>query len=118
VSCDASRFAAVHRREEATRAIWDLREDALTLGHIELSRGPNGWLLDMLWLLFSPDDEILLAPLRDAFTKHFGAPQDKTMGPQSNTVLRWRGSDRSVRVMADVPGDRDLRVYGVRIGRL
>jgi hypothetical protein len=105
-------------REEATRAAWDLLEGALTFGHIELSRGPNGWRLDMLWLLFGLDDEIPLAPLRDAFTKHFGAPRGETMSAQSNTVLRWRGTDRSVRVMADVPGDGDLRVYGVRIGRL
>ena len=105
-------------REEATRAAWDLLEGALTFGHIELSRGPNGWRLDLLWLLFGPDDEIPLIPLRDAFTKHFGVPQDETMSAQSNTVLRWRGADRSIRVTADVPGDRDLRVYGVRIGRL
>ena len=104
--------------EEATRATWDLREGALTLGHIELSRGPNGLRLDMLWLLFSPDDEIPLASLRDAFTKHFGAPQDVTPSPQSNTTLRWRGSDRSIQVVADVPGDPDMLVYGVRIGRL
>jgi hypothetical protein len=105
-------------REEAARATWDLVEGPLTFGHIELSRGPNGWRLDSLWLLFSPDDEIPLAPLRDAFTKHFGAPQDVTMSPQSNTTLRWRGSDRLVQIMADVPGDHDLYVYGVRIGRL
>jgi hypothetical protein len=105
-------------REDATRATWDLLEGALTFGHIELSRGPNGWRLDLLWLLFTPDDEIPLAPLREAFTKHFGEPQDVTMSLQSNTTLRWRGSDRLVHIMADVPGDRNLRVYGVRIGRL
>jgi hypothetical protein len=114
----AFRGGAPQGREEATRATWDLVEGALTFGHIELSRGLNGWRLDLLWLLFSPDDKIPLVPLRDAFTRHFGAPQDVTMSPQSNTTLRWRGPDRLVQIMADVPGDRDLRVYGVRIGRL
>ena len=104
--------------EEATRATWNLVEGARAFGHIELSRGPNGWHLERLWLLFDSDDEIPLAPLRDAFTKYFGAAQDVTMSPQSNTTLVWRGSDRSVQIVADVPGDRDLRVYAVRIGRL
>jgi len=102
---------------EATRAIWDLRDGPLTLGHIELSRGTNGWRVDMVTLLFTDDDEILLPPLRNAFTKRFGAPVDETMGPGSNTVLRWRGTDRSVRVTADVPGDAHMHVYAVRIGK-
>lgn len=102
--------------EEANRAVWDLRDEALTLGHIELSRGLNGWRVDALWLLFEGED-VPLTPLRDAFTKHFGMPRNETMSPQSSTVLRWRGADRSVQVTADVPADRELWVYAVRIGR-
>lgn len=102
---------------EATHAIWDLRDGPLTLGHIELSRGANGWHVDVVSLLFTDDDEILLLPLRNALTKHFGAPVDETTGPGSNTVLRWRGTDRSVRVTADVPGDAHMHVYAVRIGK-
>jgi hypothetical protein len=104
-------------RTEATHAAWDLREGSLTLGHFELSRGANGWRVDVLMLLFSDDDEIALLPLRNALTKHFGAPVDQTMGPGSNTVLSWHGTDRSVRVTADVPGDPHMRVFAVRIGR-
>jgi hypothetical protein len=104
-------------RTEATHAAWDLRDGPLTLGHVELSRGTNGWRVDVLLLLFSDDDEIPLLPLRNALTKHFGAPVDQTMGPGSNTVLNWRGTDRSVRVTADVPGDPHMHVFAVRIGR-
>jgi hypothetical protein len=102
---------------EATHATWDLRDGPLTLGHIELSRGTNGWRVDGLWLLFTDDDEIPLLPLRNALTKHFGAPVDETMGPGSNAVLRWHSTDRSVRVTADVPGDPHMHVYAVRIGK-
>ena len=113
----AFRGGKLQGHTEATHAAWDLRDGPLTLGHIELSRGTNGWRVDMLMLLFSDDDEIPLLPLRKALTEHFGAPIDQTMGPGSNTVLSWHGTDRWVRVTADVPGDPHMHVFAVRIGR-
>jgi hypothetical protein len=113
----AFRGGAPQGHTEARHATWDLRDGPLTLGHIELSRGANGWRVDRLWLLFSIDDEIPLLPLRDALTKHFGASADETMGPGSNAVLYWHGTDRSIRVTADVPGAPHMRVYAVRISK-
>lgn len=105
-------------QEGATSATYYLRDGMRTLGHIVSTRRPTGWRLDLLMLLFGIDDAIPLDPLRDAFSKYFGvSPRDQTMSPRSNTVLQWRGSDRSVRISAGVPGDGAQLVYVVTIAR-
>jgi hypothetical protein len=98
--------------EKANGLAYNLLKGTLTLGHVELSKTAQGWRVDTLSLLFGDDDKIALAALSEPLTKAFGAPQDATTG---NTVLLWRGSDRVVRVTADVPGSAPMLVYVVTV---
>jgi hypothetical protein len=110
----AFRGGKPERTEDGNRVTYDLMYGMGRVGHVDLHKTAQGWQVDLLLLAFGDDEKLPLKALSEPLTKAFGAAQDATTG---NTVLMWRGSDRLVRVSADVPGNPNMFVYVVQVAR-